>query len=208
MCSTQLEVKGQYCPLIAVACFHAGRTFTSTDAFSIHHVSDRCNSMSLLLQHPVISAAASHAAADSLLWTSYGAHSLQPAIAAVLSQPSVTGDALCISIYVVCLLQCTICADDAYSLLDAMHIASGTSGLAPVQRQLLEPSEWLDHGPCVPNISEDQPAAPAMSLVKRTYQPSVIVRKRRHGFLSRLRSKGGQRVLERRRLKGRWKKSA
>jgi len=34
-----------------------------------------------------------------------------------------------------------------------------------------------------------------------TYQPSVLVRKRRHGFLARLES--GQKILTRRRMKGR-----
>ncbi|RIA96012.1 ribosomal protein L34-domain-containing protein [Glomus cerebriforme] len=37
----------------------------------------------------------------------------------------------------------------------------------------------------------------------REYQPSNLVRKRRHGFLARLRSKTGKKILARRRMKGR-----
>ena len=44
--------------------------------------------------------------------------------------------------------------------------------------------------------------------MKRTYQPSKLIAKRRHGFRARMATKAGSQIINRRRAKGRAQLSA
>lgn len=77
-------------------------------------------------------------------------------------------------------------------------------GLGPVVTDASE-AEGVQ-APAVGEVEqEEQGVSNEKMAIKRTYQPSTLKRKRKHGFLYRAKTRLGKKIMQRRRDKGRWR---
>lgn len=77
-------------------------------------------------------------------------------------------------------------------------------GLGPVATETSE-ADGLQ-APAVGEVEEEEEGVSKEKMaIKRTYQPSTLKRKRKHGFLYRAKTRLGKKIMQRRREKGRWR---
>lgn len=116
----------------------------------------------------------------------------------------------------------------ATAIAPAVEVASASASVpeepaaAPAVREEEVLAAW-GLGPVVADASEVEVQAPGVGeckeveeeeeegvtnekmAIKRTYQPSTLKRKRKHGFLYRAKTRLGKKIMQRRQDKGRWR---
>lgn len=97
------------------------------------------------------------------------------------------------------------CSDPSAWVLAVAAPAAGTLNLLSPIRSITSPLSPLPAS--LTTVLEDVMVSllgsPSILLIKRTFQPSILRKRRKHGFLKRQKSVGGRRVLKRRLQKGR-----